>query len=275
MGQALRNPRHPRHLYSNSKFYFFSGKQYIRVTRDGTDLGSLDSGYPAPISRWNWPAGFATDGINAALYTPGTITQYLTTIVTVSGSENDNRFLVTDFSISPPTPVFITPPFMGGCLVDAEETLAAVGNYQGNTIALYDLTNPASPALISTYDLSLLPGGFGGIGALSLNGKYVLVGEAAGPTIVLLDISQPPSSAAAVASTITNNSFLNGGVLQIVLKGVLAVAAGNYDCYMFDFTNPAALRRPFSYRRQASKVPMPAPSMDPRRPSGPALDSSL
>ena len=151
---------------------------------------------------------------------------------------------MTDFSISPPTPVFITPPFMGGCLVDAEETLAAVGNYQGNTIALYDLTNPASPALISTYDLSLLPGGFGGIGALSLNGKYVLVGEAAGPTIVLLDISQPPSSAAAVASTITNNSFLNGGVLQIVLKGVLAVAAGNYDCYMFDFTNPAALQAP-------------------------------
>ncbi len=78
-------------LYSGPYCYFFAGKEYIRATRDGTDLGSLDSGYPAPISRWNWPAGFATGGIQAALYTPGTITQYLTTIVTVSGSETDNR----------------------------------------------------------------------------------------------------------------------------------------------------------------------------------------
>jgi hypothetical protein len=28
----------------------------------------VDSGYPAPITNWNWPAGFGTRGIDAALY---------------------------------------------------------------------------------------------------------------------------------------------------------------------------------------------------------------
>jgi Hemopexin len=48
--------------------YFFSGNQYIRVSRGDTGPGSLNAGYPAPISNWNWPAGFATNGIDAALY---------------------------------------------------------------------------------------------------------------------------------------------------------------------------------------------------------------
>ena len=55
-------------LFSGSKCYFFDGKQYIRVTRGETGAGTVDSGYPAPISKWEWPAGFGQFGIDAALY---------------------------------------------------------------------------------------------------------------------------------------------------------------------------------------------------------------
>jgi hypothetical protein len=54
-------------LYSGSKCYFFSGDQYIRVTRGETGSGSVDAGYPRPISVWGW-GEFGADGIDAALY---------------------------------------------------------------------------------------------------------------------------------------------------------------------------------------------------------------
>jgi Hemopexin len=54
-------------LYSGSKCYFFKGNQYIRVTRGDTGPGTVDAGYPAPISNWNW-GSFGASGIDAALY---------------------------------------------------------------------------------------------------------------------------------------------------------------------------------------------------------------
>jgi hypothetical protein len=48
--------------------YFFSGESYIRVWRGDTGAGTTDTGYPANISNWHWPNGFAPDGIDAALY---------------------------------------------------------------------------------------------------------------------------------------------------------------------------------------------------------------
>jgi hypothetical protein len=54
-------------LYSNSKCYFFSGKEYIRVTRGETGPGTVDAGYPRPISVWGW-GSFGANGIDAALY---------------------------------------------------------------------------------------------------------------------------------------------------------------------------------------------------------------
>jgi Hemopexin len=48
--------------------YFFSGREYIRVTREDTGPGTVDAGYPAPISNWGWPGGFGANGIDAALY---------------------------------------------------------------------------------------------------------------------------------------------------------------------------------------------------------------
>jgi hypothetical protein len=55
-------------LYSGSKCYFFKGSQYVRVTRGETGPGTVDPGYPAPISNWGWPGGFGASGIDAALY---------------------------------------------------------------------------------------------------------------------------------------------------------------------------------------------------------------
>jgi len=54
-------------LYSGSKCYFFKGAEYIRVTRGVTGPGTIDSGYPAPISNWNW-GSFGATGIDAALW---------------------------------------------------------------------------------------------------------------------------------------------------------------------------------------------------------------
>lgn len=53
-------------LASDTKDYFFSGNQYIRVSRADTGPGKVDPGYPAPISNWGWGA-FGADGIDAAL----------------------------------------------------------------------------------------------------------------------------------------------------------------------------------------------------------------
>ena len=54
-------------LFSGTKCYFFSGDQYLRVTRGDTGAGTLDPGYPNNVDRWNW-GSFAPHGIDAALH---------------------------------------------------------------------------------------------------------------------------------------------------------------------------------------------------------------
>jgi Hemopexin len=55
-------------LDSGSKAYFFDGARYIRVTRGETGPGTVDPGYPKPITQWGWPGRFGRFGIDAALY---------------------------------------------------------------------------------------------------------------------------------------------------------------------------------------------------------------
>lgn len=56
-------------LYSGSKCYFFDHTEYIRVTANGgLDLGTVDPGFPRPISDWGWPSTFGARGIDAALW---------------------------------------------------------------------------------------------------------------------------------------------------------------------------------------------------------------
>jgi hypothetical protein len=51
---------------SGNKAYFFSGDQYIRVTRGNTGPGTVDAGYPKSIAIWDFPEEFGKHGINAA-----------------------------------------------------------------------------------------------------------------------------------------------------------------------------------------------------------------
>lgn len=55
-------------LFSGSRCYFFSGNEYIRVTRGDTGPGTIDPNYPRNISAWNFPGTFGQNGIDAALH---------------------------------------------------------------------------------------------------------------------------------------------------------------------------------------------------------------
>jgi hypothetical protein len=158
--------------------------------------------------------------------------------VVVLGS--DNRFAVVDFSLpAGPGTVFVTPPFSGGCLVGCSGTAAAVAGFRGGEVALYDLSNPAAPVLLNVFDTGLNPStrGLTGIGAVSLDGTSLLVGEYDGPTLVLLDVALPPAEA--VLSTFTAPDFANGGVKALVLRGNQAIVSGNFNFDVIDLTIPA------------------------------------
>ena len=76
-----------------------------------------------------------------------------------------------------------------------------------------------------------------GIGAISLDGTKLLVGEANGPHIVLIDISKPPS--AAVVSTIFAGDFADGGISAIVLQDSTAIASGFYNFDVLNYAHPS------------------------------------
>jgi hypothetical protein len=58
-------------LPSGQKCYFFSCKEYIRVSRGLELAGFIDPNYPADITAWDFPKGFGQNGIDAALYSGG------------------------------------------------------------------------------------------------------------------------------------------------------------------------------------------------------------
>ncbi len=171
--------------------------------------------------------------------------------VAVSGSSSDPRFSVTDFSNpTTPTTVFVTPPFTsGGCVVDCSATLAAVGAYQGSQVTIYDITNPASPAAKNTYDTGL-GSPLTGIGALSLDGTNLLVGENGGQNVVFIDVSKPPGPP---PTPFQDWYFANGGISAIVLKGKTAVAAGSY--YLGD--TPGSAFNALDYSKPAAPTIIP------------------
>lgn len=111
------------------------------------------------------------------------------TNVVVAGSNNDNSFAVIAVS-SPASPAkaLVTPPFQGGCMVDASGQLAVAANYNGGQVAVYDVSNPASPVFQGSVTTTL-----GGIGAVSADGTRVLVGDVNGLRAAMIDISNPAS----------------------------------------------------------------------------------
>jgi hypothetical protein len=153
--------------------------------------------------------------------------------VVVTGSPADTRFAVTEFSIvGHGSTVLKTPPFESrgnGCVVACSGKLAAVGAYQQGTVWIYDLSNPANPTIQNTFDTTLAAQGRTGIGAISMDGTNVLVGEAGGPNIVLMNANTGATIASCVAE-----DFADGGVKALALKGNTAIVSGQFS---FDVVN--------------------------------------
>ncbi len=148
--------------------------------------------------------------------------------IVVTGSPADTRFAVTEFSIvGRASTKFISPPFESqgfGCVVACSGKLAAVGAYKQDQVWIYDLSNPSSPALIQTLDTQLGPGyNLGGVGAISLDGTNLLVGEAGGPNIKLMDVTTGVITASCVATD------FDSGVTAVALKGNTGIVTGMYN----------------------------------------------
>jgi hypothetical protein len=156
------------------------------------------------------------------------------TVAVVAGSNNDNRFAVIDFSVpTSPADVLVPAPFSGGCMVDCSGVLAAVGNYNGGQVAIFDISNPAAPVLKGTANTIL-----NGIGAISSDGSHVLVGEVNGSRSVLIDVTNPGSP-----SILSTFSTAVASISAIALRGTLAVAAGpaiNPYFVVLNYANPAS-----------------------------------
>jgi hypothetical protein len=156
------------------------------------------------------------------------------TVIVVAGSNNDNRFAVIDFSVpASPADILMSPSFSGGCMVDCSGTLAAVGNYNGGQVDIFDISNPAAPALKGTVSTVL-----GGIGAISSDGSHVLVGEVNGSRAVLIDVTNPASP-----SILSTFSTALSSISSIALRGTLAVASGpaiNPFFVVLNYANPAS-----------------------------------
>ena len=153
--------------------------------------------------------------------------------VVVAGSNNDFSFAVSDFTNpASPTNVTTNPGLGGGCMVDASGSLAAIGDFNGSSVRLCDISNPAAPALQGTVNT-----GLSGIGAISMDGNHVLVGELNGLRAVLIDASVPANPS--VISTINTGI---SSIASVGLSGTKGVAAGPNDgaFAVIDYTSPAS-----------------------------------
>ncbi|MGO9517117.1 MAG: hypothetical protein ACLPND_08745 [Candidatus Korobacteraceae bacterium] len=137
--------------------------------------------------------------------------------VVVTGNTTDPNFAVSSF-LAPPAPsIAVVPTNFTGCVVDCSGTLAAVGSYGSGQVAIYDLSNPAAPQLQGT-----VPSTISAIGALSLDGNNLLVGELNGSSLVLIDIST--ISSPQYTTPATNPNY--GSISAVVLKGPTAIVCG-------------------------------------------------
>ena len=127
-------------LYSGSKCYFFDRQQYIRVTSNGgPDLGSIDPGYPRPISDWGWPSNFGSRGIDAAMWC-GSVFFFFSGTDYIRSTRGDTEFGVVDS--------FYPKPINSGWDIDAYPGLNSFGTnkidaalYSGSKCFLFSGTN--------------------------------------------------------------------------------------------------------------------------------------
>ncbi len=186
-------------------------------------------------------------------------------LVTVTGSNFDPRVAVTDFSTSGgPSTVFVTPEFPedgpppspNGCVVacsrllsdgDVSSSLAAVGQYGGGYVAIYDVANPSAPQQIGMFDTGLgTP--LSGIGSISLYGTNVLAGELNGSNVSFIDINDPnPPN--------VYNTSSGGGFSSVVLIGSTAITCSSFNVIALNYANPAAPQFLNSITPPPSEIP--------------------
>jgi hypothetical protein len=149
-------------------------------------------------------------------------------LVAIAGSQSDNRFAVIDFTNSGnPSSVQIKPPFSGGCAVDCSGTFACVGNTEGGQIAVYDISNPATPVLKGSVTSTL-----SGITAISVDGSYLVAADP--QSVVFIDITIPAIVSTFITSIVSIDS--------VSLKGTLAVVSANNSNYFItlNYSNPTS-----------------------------------
>ena len=149
-------------------------------------------------------------------------------VVAVASPASPN-FAVVNFSNTPPT-VVMTPGFENGNIVDCYGTLAAVAENSGYSVALFDISTPASPAQVGVVETGFQ------IGAISLNGEYVLTGEFNGSRVSLIDISNPASPAIV---SVTDCAPMLNIIPSVALRSPVAVVAGNNNSLSLYFADPS------------------------------------
>jgi hypothetical protein len=107
--------------------------------------------------------------------------------VVVAGSLNAFQFAICDLGASP-SHVLVDPAFGGNCVVAVDGTNGVAGDFTGDRLQLFDLSNPASPQPLGMIQLPFL-----GIGAIAILGSRVAAGHSSGGQLSLVDFTNPAS----------------------------------------------------------------------------------
>jgi Cep192 domain 4/HYDIN/CFA65/VesB-like, Ig-like domain/von Willebrand factor type A domain len=107
--------------------------------------------------------------------------------VVVAGSLNAFQFAICDLGASP-SHVLVDPAFGGNCVVAVDGVNAVAGDFTGDRLQLFDLSNPASPQPLGMIQLPFL-----GIGAVAILGSRVVAGHSSGGQLSLVDFTNPAS----------------------------------------------------------------------------------
>jgi hypothetical protein len=163
-------------------------------------------------------------------------------LVVAAASPGSPKFAVINFSNTPPT-VVMTPGFENGNIVDCYGTLAAVAENSGYSVALFDISTPASPVRIGTVTTGFQ------IGSISIDSKYVLTGEFEGSRVSLIDISNPASPS--IVSVSDCEPALNI-MSNVALRSPTAVVAGDNNSLALYFADPGVGAAPVPILYNAS-----------------------
>ena len=149
-------------------------------------------------------------------------------VIVAVASSGSPKFAVINFGNTPPTFV-MTPGFDGGNVVDCYGTLAVVGECSGSTVAIFDISVPASPVQIGSTKTIFQ------IGSISTNGTWVVAGELNGSRVALIDISTPASPT--VLSTSDCAPLLNI-ISNVAIRSKTAVVSGDNNSVALWFQDP-------------------------------------